>query len=95
MTPDYHPDAPQVPVSVIRTGQGFTAFSVDAAALREALDGTATTITFTAPDGWHFGADRRLHPDEDQQQRQAREIHGIYGRTLEDPGEDGLQGPPP
>jgi hypothetical protein len=32
-------------------------------------------------------------PPEDQQQRQAREIHGIYGRTLEDP--DAGDGPPP
>jgi len=32
-------------------------------------------------------------PDEDRQQRQAREIHGIYGRTLED-DEVGDEPPP-
>jgi hypothetical protein len=105
--PDHHPDSPEVPVH--RTARGF---SVDAAALRAALEGGAATITFIAPEGWHFGDDRRLHMDDppdnlitfgadkpdrevyDQQQRQAREIHGVYGRTLEDPGMPG-DGPPP
>jgi hypothetical protein len=35
-----------------------------------------------------------LFPREDRQTAQAREIHGIYGRTLEDPMPPG-SGPPP
>jgi hypothetical protein len=52
-----NPDSPEVPVH--RTARGF---SIDAGRLREALEGTATAVTFTAPDGWRFGDDRRLHP---------------------------------
>ncbi len=61
---DYHPDSPEVPVT--RTARGF---SVDAEALRQALEGTASTVTFTAPDGYRFGSDRRLHPESTWRQR--------------------------
>lgn len=48
----------QVPVT--RKGSGF---SVDLTAMRHAIANGATTLTFTAPEGWHFEDDRRLHPD--------------------------------
>lgn len=49
----------QVPVT--RIGGSF---GVDLTAVRHAIANGATTLTFTAPEGWHFEDDRRLHPDD-------------------------------
>jgi hypothetical protein len=50
------PDPPEVMVTRTRRG-----FAIDMTALRTALEGGVGTVTFTAPDGYVFGEDRRLH----------------------------------
>jgi hypothetical protein len=50
----------------IRVTRTSRRFGVDLAALRHAIANGATTLTFTAPEGWHFEDDRRLHPDSPQ-----------------------------
>jgi hypothetical protein len=47
-------------IHITRSGQGFSISRDD---LRRALDSGAGSIRFTAPDGFRFGPDRRLHPD--------------------------------
>jgi len=51
-------------IFISRSDQGF---QISTAALRQALDSGADTIVFTAPDGFRFGSDRRLHPDASTQ----------------------------
>lgn len=54
---------PEIPVMV----DGFLV-SIDREALRWALESGMKEITFIAPPGWHFDPDRRLHPNEPQEQ---------------------------
>jgi hypothetical protein len=51
-----------VPVSV-STRDGRAVFHVSLADLRRAAQ--SGTVNFTAPPGWRFGRDRRLHPDSE------------------------------
>ena len=47
-------------IHITQSGQGF---EISLAALRQALVSGSEEIRFTAPDGFRFGDDRRLHPD--------------------------------
>jgi hypothetical protein len=56
---------PEIPVTY--DGRGFR---LSREALRQAVDSGASTVRFTAPEGFRFGRDRRLHPDSEHDQEE-------------------------